>query len=37
MNWEWTDLLFIVAPIFVVVFFTDNPIMERVDKWARKQ
>lgn len=33
---EWTDLIFIIAPIYVTIFFTDNPIMSGVDKWARK-
>ncbi len=27
-------LMFILAPILVLVVFTDNPIMRWVDKWA---
>lgn len=31
-----SKLLFLLAPLYVAILFTDNPIMKWVDKWARK-
>ena len=30
-------LIFMLAPVYVLIIFTNNPIMAWVDKWACKE
>ena len=33
---DWRYLVFIIWPLIPIVLFTENPILDKIDKWATK-